>query len=191
MLLDVNRKRFVASISAAITIAAGLVIFACTDDVQPVVSPPSSSGPDAAPKARKDSAIDEVVEDDGGGGNSTPKDAGGDAAITITDAKAPRDANGPGEAGTECAFNRECQLALRCHDNGVSFTCSTGTRGTGRLGIDPCDSGDQCASSVCLEGPDGGDFCSDECADPSECAGVLPRCIAVSFFPAKICVRQP
>jgi hypothetical protein len=186
------RTTKLVSISAAITIAATLVIFACTEEeVQTPSSSSSSGGPDAANKPKTDSGNqeeEEEEEDDGGG--VKPKDAGADTTI-ISDAKPPRDANGPGEAGTECAFNRECQLALRCHDNGVSFTCSVGARGMGRLGIDRCDSGDQCASSVCLEGPDGGDFCSDECADPTECAGVLPRCIAVSFFPAKICVRQP
>jgi hypothetical protein len=191
----VTRKRLV-SISGAITIATAVVAFACSDDDETKPNVDGSQAPDAArPRSDSGGGPKEEEEQDGGGGGggpTKPKDAAAeDAPGSISDAKAPRDANGPGEAGTECFFNRECQLALRCHDDGVSFTCSAGARGTGRVGADRCQTGDQCASSVCVEGPDGGDFCSDECTDPSDCAGVLPRCISVSIFPSKICVRQP
>src|SRR5687767_7691038 len=81
----------------------------------------------------------------GDGGTTTEEDGGtspgSDASTDTTLESGPtdggvtnkRDANGPGEAGTECIFNHDCQLALRCSacDAGYCF-CEPGTRGTGR-----------------------------------------------------------
>ncbi|MBS2016768.1 MAG: hypothetical protein JST00_28040 [Deltaproteobacteria bacterium] len=123
------------------------------------------------------------------GGTDSATDGGADAGKDVT----TRDANGPGEAGADCTFNYDCQLALRCEcDEATGCACAPGARGTGRNGVDTCDSGNQCVSSVCVEGPgDGGTFyCSDECKDDTECTGKLPLCTNVAFV-GKICIRTP
>src|SRR5438105_1376142 len=84
-----------------------------------------------------------------------PSDAG-------TDAPSAKDADGPGEAGAECSFNRDCQSALRCECDQGTCECKLGPRGSGKNGIDSCDSGNDCTSAVCLEGPGGAYICSDE-----------------------------
>jgi len=116
--------------------------------------------------------------------NDAALDAGRDA-----DAKAGKDANGPGEAGAECSFNKDCQSALRCECDGTC-ACKLGSRGTGENGIDACDSGNDCLSAVCLEGPGGAYLCSDECVNASDCPTKLPKCLDVAFV-GRICVRQP
>ena len=124
---------------------------------------------------------------------STSNDAGirNDAA-TSNDAAdgASTDVDGPGAQGATCAFNHDCHLALRCEcDETNGCACKTGARGTGKNGIDPCSSGNDCASSVCVEGPpDSGSFCSDECKTSGDCTGVLPLCTDVAFV-GRICTR--
>lgn len=118
------------------------------------------------------------------GGSDAPTDAPRDANV--------RDANGPGAVDAVCTFNWDCQAALRCEcTEADGCSCKTGTRGTGRNGIDPCTSGNTCASSVCIEGPpDSGSFCSDECASAADCVGPLPLCQSIAFV-GTICVRTP
>lgn len=103
-----------------------------------------------------------------------------------------RDANGPGALDGICSFNWDCQSALRCAcDEASGCACKPGARGTGRNGIDPCVSGNACASAVCVEGPaDGGSFCSDECGTSADCTGKLPVCKTISFV-GRICIRAP
>lgn len=101
-----------------------------------------------------------------------------------------KDANGPGEAGADCSFNRDCQSALRCECAQGTCACKTGARGTGQNGIDGCDSGNDCASAVCLEGPGGAFLCSDECKTAADCPPKLPLCEDIAFV-GRICVRQP
>ena len=178
------RLLFIASV-ASITAAA--LVSACTEDAAPATV--DAGSPTRRPRdAREDVPDNDHDEDDLDSG--TPDDA------SITDARSDaatgKDANGPGEAGTECALNRECQHALRCECTDYECTCQPGPRGTGRNGIDTCDSGDQCASSICLEGPTDGEFiCSDECVDAKDCVGKLPRCVPIALFPTPICVREP
>jgi len=186
------RARTFVWISATLTSAAAFV-FACTTyDEQPLVANPASADSGVRPP-RADSSNEEEEEedDDSGDPKPRPRDGGGtpDSSI-IADARAPRDANGPGEAGADCVFNRNCRLGLRCYEEGTSFTCEQGARGTGRVGIDTCDSGNQCASAVCTQGPGSTFYCTDECTDATECGGMLPRCFPVTFI-GRICVRNP
>lgn len=173
------RPLFLSSLVAGafVTIAV-----ACTD-ASTTAAPSDDAGTTADGASRKDGAATEPDED---GSTSPPKDAG-------TDAKQAKDANGPGEAGAECQFNRDCQAALRCEcDESTGCACQPGARGAGQNGIDACDSGNQCASSVCVEGPTNGEFvCSDECESAQDCTGKLPRCIPVFGFDVPICVRIP
>ena len=143
------------------------------------------------------SATSEAGDDGGGAGAG-----GGDEAGSATDsgldggrdgaasdgASGPID--GPGADGATCAFNRDCHLALRCECNETTgCACKPGARGTGKNGIDPCTSGNECASSVCVEGPpDAGSFCSDECVTAAQCTGVLPLCSDIAFV-GRICIR--
>lgn len=180
-----NRLRLFVFGSLSLVALGGAVVAACNDDT----SVPGGSGDGGG--GGKDST---TTDEDG----STTTDSSTDAPTTdggtdaAKDAKT-RDANGPGEAGTECAFNYECQLALRC-DCDVAFPCecTPGARGTGRNGLDVCDSGNNCVSSVCVEGPgdSGTSYCSDECVDDSDCTGKLPQCTTISFV-GRICIRKP
>lgn len=127
---------------------------------------------------------------DGGTGGvdaAEPRESGGG------DAADPRDAgiiDGPKKEGAECSFNRECQAALRCEcSETAGCACRPGTRGTGRNGVDACDAGEACRSSVCVEGPPGsGSFCSDECKTEAECTGKLPVCADIALV-GRICIR--
>jgi hypothetical protein len=152
--------------------------------------------------ACNDATTETTAGDDGGaggadGGPSKGVDAGAPSDGSAWDAGdgAPPRAieDGPSEAGAECAFNRDCQAALRCECSEASgCACAPGARGTGRNGLDACDSGDQCASSLCVEGPDPGEsICSDACKTNADCTGKLPRCITISGIPEPICVRTP
>ena len=177
------RLRFVFAVFLACASLAAIGI-ACSDESN---DPIASSGDASTTDGRGTSDEDSGEEEEDG---ATPGTDGG-TKDAKADAKAVRDANGPGEAGDDCVFNYDCQLALRCEcDQGVC-TCEPGARGTGKNGIDACDGGEQCASSLCVEGPgDGGVFyCSDECESNADCTGPLPRCKSVSFI-GQICVRD-
>ena len=117
--------------------------------------------------------------DDGGGGRDGAASDGASGPI-----------DGPGADGATCAFNRDCHLALRCECNETTgCACKPGARGTGKNGIDPCTSGNECASSVCVEGPpDAGSFCSEECVTAAQCTGVLQLCSDIAFV-GRICIR--
>ena len=131
-------------------------------------SDPDGGDPDAA-------AADSAAEEDGAIAPGT------DAGIV----------DGPGKVGALCSFNRDCQAALRCEcDETAGCACKTGTRGTGKKGVDSCTTGNTCASAVCVEGPpDSGFFCSDECDSSAECVGKLPLCSTIAFV-GRICIRQ-
>jgi hypothetical protein len=121
--------------------------------------------------------------------------AGEDGGATGTDAAdggVPAILDGPGEAGAECALNRDCNAALRCEcSDTAGCACKAGVRGTGQNGVSPCVDGNACASSVCVEGPpDSGSFCSDECKTSADCTGKLPLCSDIAFV-GRICIRQP
>lgn len=176
------RLRLVSALLLGCASVAAIVV-ACSDQS---TERPASTG-DAS--TTRDGDVTDEDSGEGEEGDATPGTDGG-VQDAKADAKAVRDANGPGEAGDDCVFNHDCQLALRCECNG-SCACQPGARGTGQNGIDTCDAGEQCASSLCVEGPgDGGVYyCSDECGSNADCTGMLPKCTSVSFI-GKICVRN-
>ncbi|MBN9165537.1 MAG: hypothetical protein BGO98_48645 [Myxococcales bacterium 68-20] len=177
-MLHTSKPRLAFFMTAA-SIAAASLISACADDA---TSTPTggTDKPDASTSKDKDSGSTDDTDAD----TDTDKDAG---------TKPGKDANGPGADGDECTLNRDCQSALRCEcDEATGCFCKPGTRGTGKNGVDPCDSGNQCESSLCVEGPTNGEsFCSDECKDDTECGGQLPQCLPIPGLGAKICTREP
>lgn len=122
------------------------------------------------------------VAPDAGADGTALADAGDGSANAV---------DGPGEAGAPCSFNRDCHSALRCDcDLDAGCACAPGPRGSGRAGADRCDGGNDCASSVCVEGPGGVYYCSGECVTAADCAGALPLCSDVAFV-GRICIRDP
>lgn len=138
-----------------------------------------------------------------GGESATPAPVDASRAdVTATDAVAKDVATidavvdvamdaGSREAGGTCSFNADCIAAERCScSESAGCRCVVGPRGTGRPGADTCNSGDECASAVCVEANGGVSRCSTPCASASDCPAELPRCISVSFV-GRICVRDP
>jgi hypothetical protein len=119
---------------------------------------------------------------------ATGIDLAGDFAAPVDLASPVR--AGDGGPGAECTFNRDCVATARCACSGGSCACETGPRGTGKNGVDRCVDGNDCESALCVEGPGGEFYCSDECATPADCGPALPRCIDVAFV-GRICVRNP
>lgn len=163
-----------------------LLLLAGCDD-----SPPA--GTDAGPICQDcdrdggpglvDAGMDAATGADAGGTDAGGTDAGGptDAAVPSSDAA----------EGALCSFNRECAAIARCEcDETAGCMCATGPRGAGVNGVDTCTSGNDCASSVCVEGPSTDYYCSDECGTDADCTGPLPRCIDIAFV-GRICVREP
>src|SRR5688500_4601595 len=99
--------------------AFAAIVVACSDES--TSSSPSTVDASSDGRARSDSGGEEEEEDATTGADGGAKDA-------TADAKPLRDANGPGEAGADCVFNHDCQLALRCECDGVC-TCEPGARG--------------------------------------------------------------
>jgi hypothetical protein len=125
---------------------------------------------------------------DGGLGDAAAGDAGASDGAPADAGVGAVDAGGP---PMTCVFNRECPATDRCEcDSLEECICQPGARGTGRNGLDRCTSGNDCASSVCSQGSDGGYYCSGECADDSDCEENLPRCLDVALI-GRICVRSP
>lgn len=89
----------------------------------------------------------------------------------------------------ECVFNRECPADQRCDCVDYVCACDDGARGTGQNGVDTCTVGNDCASSLCVEGSGADFYCTDECVDDGDCEAALPACIDVAFV-GRICVRS-
>ena len=174
-MLHMSKPRLALLITAA-SIAAGSLVSACTDEAT------------STPTGETDKADASTSKDKDSGSTDDDTDTDKDAGVTPG-----KDANGPGADGDQCTFNRDCQSALRCEcEEPNGCFCKPGARGTGKNGVDPCDSGNQCESSLCVEGPtDGESFCSDECKDETECGGQLPRCLPIPGLGANVCTREP
>lgn len=157
-------RLFSAFVVASFAFSA-IVVVACSDET--TSSSPSTVDASSDGRTRTDSGGEEEEEEDA----TTGTDGG--AKDATADAKPARDANGPGEAGAECVFNHDCQLALRCECDGTC-TCEPGARGTGKNGIDGCDAGEQCASSLCVEGP--GDSGAHYCRTSASRTPTAPAC---------------
>jgi hypothetical protein len=147
----------------------------------------STSDPPAAGDAGASSSSSSSSSSSGGSsGSSGASDGGADAK---PDAPVP-DGGGSGKA---CAFNRECPSAERCEcSESAGCVCKTGPRGTGKNGVDTCKDGNDCESSLCVEGPASGTafYCSDECTTAAQCKGALPVCADIALV-GRICVRTP
>ncbi|MFO0557708.1 MAG: hypothetical protein U0269_06785 [Polyangiales bacterium] len=150
----------------SLLLCSALALVAC--------SPPPAPTPDASDSgsARTDAPSSDATSGEDG---STAMDA----------------AASDGASGAVCSFNRECPASERCEcDERNGCRCLTGARGTGAFG-QPCSSGNDCASALCVEGPNAGQsLCSDECTGPAQCSGMLPRCVNVPTV-GMFCARNP
>ncbi|QRK12924.1 hypothetical protein JQX13_24575 [Archangium violaceum] len=139
---------------------------------------------------------------DASSGGSVPVDGGdvpdGGAPDASMDAGEPADGGGNvpdagipgGGSRLACTFNSECPVDERCEcDESEGCMCLTGRRGAGRPGMDACTSGNDCESSLCVEGW-GGYYCSGQCYTDTDCGPQLPICSSIAFI-GNICIRQP
>jgi len=136
----------------------------------------------------------------------TASDATGDAATGAdTDAAADTSAadtfaDSSADAATDaassmkkCTFNADCIAAERCEcSETAGCFCKIGPRGTGKSGVDPCKDGQDCATSLCMEGPtyQTSYFCSGPCSTAQDCGPMLPICANIAFL-GKVCIRDP
>jgi hypothetical protein len=120
-------------------------------------------------------------------GSSSDASVQGDAG-SPTDAEV---ASADAKVGDPCAFNRECGKTERCEcdEAAGTCTCKTGTRGTGKNGVDTCTDGNACASSLCVEGQAKKLYCSDECTTNANCGPALPICADIALV-GRICIRD-
>jgi hypothetical protein len=97
--------------------------------------------------------------------------------------------DGPGAPGDICTFNADCQRALRCGcEEDAGCACEEGVRGDGQSGVDLCVDGNDCETSLCVEGQGDAFFCSGPCDDDGDCAAALPVCADIAFL-GRVCVR--
>lgn len=147
----------------------------------------------------QDAGEPDAGEPDAGEPDAGETDAGepdaGEADAGEADA-GETDAGETGEdAGTSsnlgCTFNADCPDHERCEcDIETGCICRIGVRGTGVNGVDTCEDGNDCASSLCVEGQNATYYCSDECDTSDDCGEHLPVCSNVAFV-GRICIRQP
>jgi len=132
-----------------------------------------------------------TLASDSGAADTATGDTGAAADATVDADAAPAVHDGPGETGDLCSFNDDCRATHRCEcTEADGCGCAPGKRGTGRNGVDPCTSGDQCSSAICVEGPTGAHVCSGACATEADCTSVLPLCSDIQFV-GRICIRSP
>lgn len=170
------RSVFLASLAVAAV--------ACSNDPGPLKDTLDSDVAETAVDSSPADSADSASSDTGTLADSTASEVATDTRVD-----APVDTpSGDVATGGPCVFNRECASADRCECIDFDCVCRKGARGTGKNGIDTCTSGNECASSLCVEGSDGKDYCSDECATAANCGGALPRCLDVPGL-GRICVR--
>ncbi len=126
-------------------------------------------GPDTATAA--DSAAD------------TAADSGADTAAGVDAVSTMKD----------CTFNADCIASERCEcSETAGCFCKIGPRGAGKSGVDPCKDGQDCQTSLCMEGPtyQTSYFCSGPCKTAQDCGPMLPICSNIAFL-GKVCIRDP
>lgn len=123
--------------------------------------------------------------------SGTTTDAGATDGRDATDGGEREDAGPVVDAGgsnQDCTFNADCPATERCEcllDEGCF--CRVGLRGTGQSGVDVCVDGNDCESSLCVEGNDDY-YCSGPCVDDEDCGPALPVCADIAFL-GRVCVR--
>jgi hypothetical protein len=130
---------------------------------------------------------DAPVDADGAGADVAADDtAAGDAAADAA-GDASGDATGTGAA---CTFNSDCPSDQRCEcDEMTGCFCRPGVRGTGQSGVDPCTDGNDCQTSLCVEGQGGQSYCSGPCQTDADCGAQLPSCADIAGL-GRICIRS-
>lgn len=124
-----------------------------------------------------------------GGASSSSGTVASSSSATPSSSAAP--SSSLTSSNTACTFNADCVSYERCECTEVDgCMCKVGARGTGRNGIDTCTDGNDCESSLCVEGPSSEYYCSGPCMSAMDCTGQLPRCIDVATL-GRICARQP
>lgn len=108
-------------------------------------------------------------------------DTDGDTDVVIESDESNRDG--------DCVVNAECPADQRCESVDYVTQCRDGARGTGVNGVDTCTVGEDCASSLCIEGAGADFYCSDLCDTDDDCGPNLPVCMDVAFV-GRICVRE-
>ncbi len=152
--------------------APALVAIACVSSS----TSPAASGSD-------DSGSDDTgAVVDSGKKKTKPKDSGTVATDTGTETS---DAG----AGNACSFNRDCIASERCECTDGDCLCKPGARGSGAAGVDQCVDGNDCASSICVDGNSGTTYCSGECVTEKDCGPALPLCAEIALV-GKICIRM-
>ena len=139
---------------------------------------------DAAPNLGDAASTGDAAAGDGGDGGELPGpgEPGGvcrpDGSCDSGECLAVR---GERLCAVDCGSNEDCGPALRCEAVAADrMVCLGGVRGTGALGDICADSGNDCASALCLEAeplfgrPDG--LCTQTCSDERDCAAPLPVC---------------
>ena len=119
-----------------------------------------------------------------GCGDSTP-DPNPDAAVVPVDAPPTACAD---PADCPCFSNDDCPPTHACSTAQGDPVCLEGPRGTAAAG-EPCTGEADCASALCIDGPDDALLCSETCSTSDTCPTPLPRCVDLGGV--GLCARQP
>ena len=123
----------------------------------------------------------------GCGGDDAP--GARDAAVVVDTTPDAGPNACPTNTSCPCFTNYDCPTGYACvsQDNsGTKVDCLPGTRGTGALGV-ACTGEADCASALCVDGTNGGLFCSDLCDMTTVCPVDLPSCTFITTFGVSIC----
>ena len=120
--------------------------------------------------------------------DTSTSEAGDSAAEPADTASVPVESDEANRGGV-CTFNRDCPADQRCGcTEADGCSCEDGARGTGANGVDTCADGNDCASSLCVEGADAF-YCSDVCSTNEDCGPALPVCADIAFL-GRVCIRE-
>lgn len=146
-----------------------------------------------------DTSSDAAADTGTSGTGDTAADAASDAAQDAAAEVANGDVSGTDSSADavssmkECTFNADCIASERCEcSETAGCFCKIGPRGSGKSGVDPCKDGQDCETSLCMEGPtyQTSYFCSGPCATAQDCGPMLPICANIAFL-GKVCIRDP
>jgi hypothetical protein len=185
-----------------------LLVFACGSSATSASGAPSSGGANSSTSSGGGTSSGGASSSSGGAGGSSssgitlpPNADGGVADGATNEGDGGKGDGGKGDGGKgyphrygsarenqECEFNSDCGMDLRCEGtnagSGPIAVCKKGERGESVLG-DPCQDGNACGSSICLDNQ-----CSDVCTSDSDCNKVMPVCKTVVSFRQKICLPR-